>query len=346
MPENSLLYQEIHSQPDSIQRFLNERAGEVAAVAELIRETDHVVIAARGTSDNVARYAKYVWGARNGLQVALATPSLFSIYDKPIAFGNALVMGISQSGQSPDIVSVLTEAQRQGKPTAAITNYPDSPLAKSADVVIPLGVGEERAVAATKTYSASLMAVAAISTILNGDSWDVLSGVPDSMSKTLGLEKRVAEIAPRYRYMDRSVVIGRGFNYGTAFEIALKMKELTYSTVEAYSSADFLHGPFALIERGFPIMVIAPQMHEKMRGEIRGFLEQLAQNKAEVILLSDDLDLHQFATVPLMMTSVLPEWLSPLITILPGQLLSMYLAHERGFDIDAPRMLNKVTETK
>ena len=347
MLNESHLYREIFEQPSAIERFLSQQLEPVTAVAQAIkqRNIDHVVIAARGTSDNAGRYAKYLLGSVNGLQVALATPSLFSLYAKPITFGNALVLGISQSGQSPDIVSVLAEAKRQGKLTAAITNFADSPLAHEADFVIELCAGTEMAVAATKTYTNSLAAIALLSAVLADEAamTEALVDIPTAMAQTLTMADAIAAIAPRYRYMQHCVVIGRGLNYATAFETALKMKELTYTIVEPYSSADFLHGPFALINEGFPVLMIAPQ--GALSAEMVSFLGKVNAASAESIVITDDDTLLNQATIPLALPATVPEWVSPLTAILPGQLLSMYLAHARGLNVDTPRSLNKVTHT-
>ena len=342
------LYQEIREQPAVVSQFLQQEQATIAALAKAIQQqgVTHVVIAARGTSDNAGRYAKYVLGAFNGLQVALATPSLFSLYQRPIQFKNALVLGISQSGQSPDIVAVLAEARRQGQLTAAITNTPNSPLAQEADFVINLHAGAEKAVAATKTYTSSLIAIASLSAVLAEDAQMQyeLAQVSGWMQAALGCESAVTKIAERLRYMQHCVVIGRGFNYATAFEIALKMKELTYSIVEPYSSADFLHGPFAVLNPGFPVIVVAPT--GALSAMMLEFVEQLHQASAEIIAISDHAPTLDKATLPIKLPSSSAEWLTPLTTILPGQLLAMHLAHTRHLNVDAPRAIHKVTETR
>ena len=341
------LHREIHEQPAVLRRLLDEEEATAQALADLVRGRgiDHIVIAARGTSDNAGRYAQYVLGAMNGLSVGLAAPSLYTIYQRPPRFGNALVLGISQSGQSPDIVAVLAEARRQGAPTAVLTNRPDSPLAAQGDVVLDLRAGEERAVAATKTYTAELAAVALLSVALSGaaEARAALWAMPDAVAATLAMDETIAAVAPRYRYMPRCVVIGRGYNYATAFETALKLKELTYTIVEPYSSADFLHGPLAMLEPGFPVIVIAPSC--LMAGEAVEFARTLRERQAEVIAISDDAAVLAAARVPLALPADAPEWLSPLTAIVPGQLLALHLAHTRDFDIDAPRVIRKVTET-
>jgi glucosamine--fructose-6-phosphate aminotransferase (isomerizing) len=278
--------------------------------------------------------------------VGLATPSLFSIYQRPPRFGKALVMGISQSGKSPDIVAVLAEAHRQGALTAAITNEPESDLAGYGDIVIDLEAGPERAVAATKTYTAELGAIALLGASLAGDAqmFDALQGIPQAMAATLKMDETIAQIAPRYRYMERSVVIGRGYNYATAFELALKMKELTYSIVEPYSSADFLHGPLAMIEHGFPVILIAPG--GKMQPGMQELVLTLSEREAEIISISDDPAILSRSRIPLALPVSVPEWLSPMTSILPGQLLAMHIADVRDYDVDSPRGLTKVTETR
>lgn len=344
----TLLFQELHEQPAVLRRLFAEEAGAARKLAELIRErgVEYVIIAARGTSDNAARYAQYVLGVNNGLFVGLAAPSLFSIYQRPPRMANALVLGISQSGQSPDIVGVLAEARRQGALTAVLTNRPASPLAEQGDVVIDLHAGEERSVAATKTYTAELGAVALISAALSGstEAFDALQTVPDAVEATLDMNEIIAATAERYRYMARCVVAGRGFNYATAFETALKLKEMTYTIVEPYSPADFLHGPIAMLEDGFPVIVIGTT--GSMSAEMVDFARAVGARGAEVIAVSDVAELLESARVPLALPVTVPEWLSPITAVVPGQMLAMHLANARDHDIDTPRAIHKVTETR
>jgi len=348
MLTESHLFQEIHEQPQVLSRLLANERETVRRLAAAIRERRiaHVVIAARGTSDNAGRYAQYLLGAVNRLTVTLATPSLFSIYKRPPRLGNAMVLGISQSGKSPDIVAVLAEARRQGNLTAAITNSPDSDLARQADHVIRLHAGIERSVAATKTYTGELAAIALLSAVLAADRqmMATLQQIPEKVAATLSINKGIAQIAQRYRYMQKCVVIGRGYNYATAFELALKLKELTYTTAEPYSSADFLHGPLALIDPGFPVIVIAPS--GLMLPEMQNFAHILKQRGAEIIVISDDPEMLKAAETPLSLPSTVPEWASPITAIIPGQLFAMHLAHVRNYDLDRPRGIRKVTETK
>ncbi len=345
--QQTRLYQEIHEQPRVISSLVAAPQPQIKALAKRIRAEGirHVFIAARGTSDNAGRYAKYLLGAHNQLVVSLAAPSLFTVYQQPPDLTGSLVLGISQSGKSPDIVSVIKEGRRQGALTAAITNTPNSDLGSAAEFVIDLCAGEERSLAATKTYSAQLISLALLSEALNPSParHQEISLLADRIPETFRDEERIQTLAERFRYMTHCVVIGRGFNYATAFEFSLKLKELTYSIAEPYSSADFLHGPVALVDRGFPIFIFAP--HGKMIPEMNALIKTVQSREAEIVLLSDHQALFDLADHAVTLPTDVPEWLSPITAIIPAQLFAMYLAHARGYDVDNPRGLNKVTET-
>ncbi len=342
------LHSEIFEQPSCLERLLQSQRQAVEQVAHSLQAHDirFVFLAARGTSDNAGRYANYLWGAMNGLPMALATPSLFTYYHQPPLLKNALVVGISQSGQSPDIVSVLAEGKRQGNPTLAITNTPDSPLAQQADFVIPIEAGPEQAVAATKTYTAELMAIAMLSAAMadNPPRWQELERVPAWVNDMLGQDESLQQATQRYRYMQQCVVLGRGYNYATAFEWALKLKELTYIEAEPYSSADFQHGPVAMVARGFPVLSVAPA--GKVLDSMLDVLAYLRQELlAELVVVSNVPQALDGAQVPIQIPADVPEWLSPLISIVPAQLFSYHLTIAKGYDPDHPRTIQKVTET-
>jgi glucosamine--fructose-6-phosphate aminotransferase (isomerizing) len=346
MGSDSILFQEIHEQPQIIERLARQQQS-IERLAAHIREADirQVAIAARGSSDNAARYAQYLLGAFNRLPVMLTTPSLFTLYQRPPHFApNTLILGISQSGKSPDIVSVLAEGRRQGCMTAAITNAVTSPIAEQADHVVDIAAGEERSIAATKTYTAQLFAISSLSAHLAGDAerLSTLRQTPELVRQTLALNSDIDRLAERYRYMRDCVVIGRGLNYGTAYEFALKLKELTYTLAEPYSSADFLHGPISLIEQGFPVIVVAPA--GALAPEMMAFVRQARALGAELLCVSDDERLLKMGRTQFPLPST-PEWLSPLLAIVPGQLFALFLAAAREYDPDRPRGLRKVTET-
>jgi glucosamine--fructose-6-phosphate aminotransferase (isomerizing) len=259
---------------------------------------------------------------------------------------NALVVGVSQSGQSPDIVSVLEEGQRQGCLTLAITNIPDSPLTKAADYVLDIQAGEEKAVAATKTYTAELMVIAMLSAALDNSDvhWSELANVPKWAEQSLALDAAIARISERFRYMSQCVVLGRGFNYATAFEWALKLKELTYIIAEPYSSADFQHGPIAMVEGGFPILAVAPA--GKVQKSMHDMLARLRMEQdAELVVISDIADVLSHAQSPIPLPPQIPEWLTPLVSIIPAQLFACHLTQVKGYDTEKPRSITKVTET-
>ena len=344
------LASEIAEQPTVLARLLAAQRGRAEAIAAALRvrrdEIAFVQIAARGTSDNAARYAQYLFEAVNRLPVALATPSLFTLYDTPPDLRRSLTIGVSQSGASPDIVAVVAAARAQGAPTLAITNEPGSPLGRAAEFVLPIEAGRERSVAATKTYTAQLLAMAMLSAALanSSEDWDALAAVPASVAATLDLTDEIARRAERYRYLDRLITSGRGYCYGTAFEIALKLKETSYLLAEPYSSADFLHGPVAIIEAGFPALLVAPS--GGAFDDQLAFARTLRDLGAELIVISDREEALALAHTPLRLPPGIPEHLAPIPAVVPGQLLALAVARVKGFNPDQPRGLSKVTLTR
>ncbi len=343
------LIDEIYEQPQILNHLYSTQMGNISEIAKEIKTWDpnFMFIAARGTSDNAGRYANYLMGAYNRLPLALATPSLFTYYKRPPRLNHALVVGISQSGMSPDIVSVIKEGRQQGCKTLVITNTAGSPLSDQSDYVIDILAGPEKAVAATKSYTAELMAIAMLSVCLADDPKrkEELERVPEWVSQMLELDNYIESFIQRYNYMDKCVVLGRGFNYSTTFEWSLKIKELTYVIAEPYSSADFLHGPIALIAKGFPIFAVAPD------GEVFDTLKELLvqlknEMQAELVIISDRQDVLDLAQVPIKLPAGIPEWLSPIISIIPGQLFAYHLAKSKGLNTEAPRSIHKITETQ
>jgi glutamine---fructose-6-phosphate transaminase (isomerizing) len=344
---NMTLHEEILEQPGRLANLLQAQHSTVGKIAKTIhsRNVKFVFLAARGTSDNAGRYANYLWGAANRLPLALAAPSLFTYYQQPPLIQDALVVGISQSGKSPDIVSVLDEGRRQGNLTLAITNEPDSPLARAADLVLDIQAGPEKAVAATKTYTTELMSIAMLSAALSGDesAWQDLEQVPAWAEQILRQDAEIERMSQRFRYMNQCVVLGRGFNYATAFEWALKIKELTYAVAEPYSSADFQHGPIAIVAGGFPVMAVIPQ--GKVFDSMLEMLTRLRrQHAAELVVISNVDAALTLAQSPIRLPAM-PEWLSPIISIMAGQLFACHLTQVKGYDTEKPRSITKVTET-
>jgi len=335
-------------QPTAIARLLDAETAPVRALARALSacRIDYLLIAARGTSDNAARYAQYLFGTTLGLPVALATPSLHTLYGARLRFAGALVLGISQSGQSPDICAVLADARAAGAPTIELTNEVDPPLDRSAEHVIALLVGVERSIAASKTYTAQLAALALLALSLANDDAGLaaLRMLPEALAATLALDERVAAVAAQERAIIAAVTISRGYNYATAWEIALKIKELAYVPTEPYSAADFQHGPIALVREDFPVILIAP------RGAVNADLLALAQRlrsmRARLLVISDVPELLATANEPIALPASVEERCSPLTAVLPGQLFALHFARARGHDPDHPHTIEKVTETR
>lgn len=339
------LRSEMEEQPAVLAGLLDTSPGPAAEAAAVLGSNDvvHAVIAARGTSDNAARYAKYVWGSVAGLSVTLAAPSLYGAYGTPPDLSGAAVVGISQSGQSPDLIAVLAEGREQGRPTIAITNDPASPLAALADVIVPLGAGPERAVAATKTYTATLLVVASIAASLIGDPTRRadLAALPQAVAGALSLGDAAERAAERVGPIRDCVVLGRGFNYATAFEWALKLQEMAYVLAHPFSTADFAHGPFAVLEREFPVLAVA--MHGPMFEVTTQMLGRIEQERStNLMTVTDDPDLP-FGSI---FVPGVAEWLSPIPAIVAAQTFTAAMADLRGIDPEKPRGLHKVTRTR
>jgi glutamine---fructose-6-phosphate transaminase (isomerizing) len=336
------LWQEIAEQPDIVARLLERERTVAERIAGRIRDRPppFVLIAARGTSDNAARYAQYVFGTMLRLPVALAAPSLFTVAEAPPRLDGALVIGISQSGQSPDIAAVMRAAADQGCVTVAITNDPSAPVASATDEVLALEAGIERSVAATKTYVASLAALALLAAAAEPaerrSRYGALDTVPEALRRTLNRAGLAAtDAAAAWPGAGRAISIGRGFHLATAHEAALKLKELTYVAVEAFSSADFRHGPIAMIEDGFPVLAVIG--NSTFDQDVATLAETLKARQANLLTVgSSGADLPFDAPA---------AWLEPLTAILPGQLLAGRIAERAGVDVDRPRGLSKVTRT-
>ena len=342
----ALMAAEIAEQPEVYARILAEGAGAIAAVARAVRarEPRFAVFVARGTSDHAALYAKYLVETRLGLPAGLASPSTITVYGARPAMDGVLALGVSQSGVSPDLVESLTRAREGGAITVAITNAPDSPLAQVAEFHLDILAGAERAVAATKSYTAQLLTLFLfVEALAGGGVPEAATHLPEWARAVLAGEDAVAALAVRYRFADQLVTTARGFNHATALEAALKLMETSYLVAHAFSAADLLHGPLAMIHRGFPVIAVVPE--GAGGAALAPVLARLRDVGADTLVLGDPAAMA-YATVPLPLPALGPESLSPLLTILPLQHLAWHLARLRGEDPDAPRGLRKVTETR
>jgi glucosamine--fructose-6-phosphate aminotransferase (isomerizing) len=278
------------------------------------------------------------------IPVSLAAPSVFTIYGARMNYKDALVVAVSQSGESDDTNLVLEQAAKAGAVTVGITNESRSTLAGLAQHVFLVRAGREKSVAATKTYTGQLMALYLIAWALGAKiRLPELEAIPDYAASALTLENEIAAMAERYRFMHHAVVVGRGLNYANAFEFALKMKETSYVIAEGFSSADFLHGPIAMVDPSFPAFLLAPS--GPTWPSMEEMLIRLQSLKAETVVITDrrNLTAARYASRVISIPARIPETFSPIPYIVPAQLFSAALAAEKGLDPDRPRALSKIT---
>ena len=340
----SRMFKEIHEQPEILTRILQEEWDRVRTAAHALRAKGFrfVVLVARGTSDNAALYGKYLFEIRLGILTSLAAPSTFTLYGSEMRLDDVLVIGISQSGESKDVLEVLRRSHELGASTISITNSEDSSMAQVADIHLSLHAGDEESIAATKTYTAQLLLMYLLVAALGGaeEIEPPVKQLPEQAKRTL---ETGWEGVARYRYAEYMTIVSRGYNFATAKEAALKLMETTYTVAQAFSEADFRHGPMAMIGRGFPVVLIIPP--GRVRQNMRSLAESLASRDAELVVISDDPDLIRGTPASFVVPSSLAEELSPILYALPIQLLAHDLAYLKGLDPDSPRGLSKVTES-
>jgi glucosamine--fructose-6-phosphate aminotransferase (isomerizing) len=351
----SKMLDEIRQQPAALERTLHAALRPIERFKKELegRRPRLIALVARGTSDNAARFGRYLLEIVTGIPVSLAAPSVFTLYDAHIDLAGVLVIAISQSGESTDTNRVLESAKAQGAVTAGITNEPHSALAKTAGHPFLLHAARERSVAATKTYTGQVLLLYLIAYALGARlRLDDLRRLPEWTEKALRLEAQAAEAAERYRFMDHAAVVGRGLNYANAFEFSLKLMETCYVVAEPFSPADFLHGPIAMVERSFPVFLFAPP--GVTWPSTRQILGRLGHLKAETLVIADGRNKEALAKgdrsicVPgkLGIRGPGPEELyTPIPYIVPAQLFAASLAVQKGIDPDRPRTLRKITRT-
>ena len=338
------MLEEIRQQPASLARTLSAELRHIEQFKRAIegRRPKLIVLAARGTSDNAAQFGRYLLEITTGIPVSLAAPSIYTLYKSDVNLRDALVIGISQSGESTDTNLVLERARAQGALTIGITNEASSAMARLAQEVILVRAGREKSVAATKTYTGQMLALYLLAYALGGDiRIDDLRRLPDWTAAALKLETQIAALCERYRFMERAVVVGRGLNYANAYEFALKLMETCYVVTERFSSADFLHGPIAMVEPSFPVFLFAPP--GVTARSMREMLGKLRKLKAETIVISDGS--AEQATRSIQVGRKLPELYTPIPYIIPAQIFAACLAMQKGLNPDRPRTLTKVTRT-
>jgi glucosamine--fructose-6-phosphate aminotransferase (isomerizing) len=338
---------EIAQQPEVLQRIVNSSWDVIDQFVERVKKkpVNKILIAARGTSDNAAVYAKYLISAFIRIPVGLAIPSLYTIYDQPPDMTDGVVIGISQSGHSTDVLAVLEDAKRKNVPTLSITNDESSPLSMIADFPICLNAGVESAIAASKTYTATLSCIAMLIASWENDvvKMENIKKLPVWVEEVLLQSNNAKKIANLFAEYNQLVVLGRGFNYCTAHEIALKIKELSYMVSEAYSAADFRHGPIAMLGKNFPVIAVAPR--DKSIDDMKEMIKEVKELGVHLATISNDEEVLKQSDYHIAIPKDIPGWLSPIVGTIPGQMLAKELAEARGLDVDNPRGLKKITLT-
>jgi glucosamine--fructose-6-phosphate aminotransferase (isomerizing) len=340
------MLKEIHQQPEALARTLREESRHVLEFAKFLtdRKIHLIVLVARGSSDNAALFGKYLLEITSGIPVSHAAPSVQTLYHAKLRMSRALVVGVSQSGEGTDINWVLENSKRQGAYTLGITNEPNSTMANLVDEVFLIRAGKEKSVAATKTYTGQLLMFYLLSAALQGGKGlENLQRIPELAAESLKLEERIAAIVERYRFMSRCIVVGRGLNYANAYELSIKLMETCYLVSERFSSADFMHGPVAMVEQDFPVILFAPP--GRTFKDILSLTRQLRRLKAETIVISSEPSILKLATRPIRLPQRVEDFLSPIPYIIPGQMFAAMLAEVKGLSPDNPRSLKKVTRT-
>jgi len=333
---------EIDEQPQRWQELLDREGTQLRELRARIRRRlpRLVLFVARGTSDNAALYGNYLVQTSLHVPAASASPSVVSLYGATPDLRDVLVVAVSQSGKSPDLVGFVEMARRQGASTLALTNDVQSPLARISDDVVDIRAGRESAVAATKSYTGELLALAAL--FSDDDVTSLLPSLPALGEKVLRQAAvPVEELAARYRYADRIMTAARGYSSASAREAALKLVETCYLSAHGMSAADLLHGPVALLDQSVPLLCFASEGPDA--AEMQDLATLAAGRGVAVDVIGDGT--VESDTLPALWPSGVSPALRPILEILPAQLLAAVASVARGFDPDSPRGLSKVTRT-
>lgn len=345
-PRGALMVAEVEEQPDALARLLTDsQLDRVAELASTIRSRNprFVLLAARGTSDHAALYAKYLVEVSLGLPAGLASPSTMTAYGARPDLSDVLLLTVSQSGASPDLLETMRTARAGGATTLAVTNDASSALARESELHLDVLAGPEHSVAATKSYSSQLLALWLVIEMYRGGDASATKGLPEAAEELVSRRAEVAALAARYRFTDRLVTTGRGYSYPTAREAALKLMETAYVAAHSFSGADLLHGPLAMIDQDHPVIAIVP---DGLGAEVmKPVLDRLADRGADVAVFGGQQSTGHGTVAFDLGAPHITEELHPVIDIIPLQLLALEMTLARGFDPDQPRGLSKVTRT-
>jgi glucosamine--fructose-6-phosphate aminotransferase (isomerizing) len=340
------MLQEIAEQPAALAQTIKEERGKIARLGQFLkdRDIDLIVIVARGSSDNAALFGRYLLEITTGIPVSLSAPSVHTLYGAKLKLRRALVIGVSQSGEGEDINRVLENARACGAYTVGITNEPEASMSQLVDETLLMHGGRERSVAATKTFTGQMMLFYMLATELaEGAVSFSYEAIPDFAARALEQQPAILELVQRYVFMENCVVVGRGLAYANAYELALKLMETCYVVAERFSSADFLHGPVAMVERHFPVILFAPP--GVMLPGVKDLIRRLNELRADTLTITSDLNAAAMCSRAVIMPREIDEFLAPIPYIIPGQLFAALLAEAKGLEPDSPRSLAKVTRT-
>lgn len=338
------MLEEIAEQPVVLEKTIQAERDKHHKLGRFLREReiDLIVLVARGSSDNAALFGRYLLEVTTGIPVSLAAPSVYTLYNAKLNLRHALVIGVSQSGEGVDINQVLQSAKNSGAFTLGITNEANSSMAKIADETLLIHAGREKSVAATKTYTGQMLHFYMLASAL-ADEKIAFEKIPQFTAQSLEIKSEVENLVERYAFMENCVVVGRGMNYGNSYELALKLMETCYVVAERFSSADFFHGPLAIIERRFPVILFAPQGAARQSGI--DLLNRLKELHADSFSITNDKEAAALSSRSILMPEEIEEFLSPIPFVIPAQLFAALLAEAKGLNPDAPRSLSKVTRT-
>ncbi|MBT2506308.1 SIS domain-containing protein [Streptomyces sp. ISL-98] len=336
---------EMAEQPAVLRRILETGAPRIRETAQAIaeRKPRFVLLTARGTSDNAALYAKYLLEIRLGLPCGLTSMSTTTAYGARPDLSDVLVITVSQSGGSPDLVASTRAAREAGAVTLAVTNNPDSALAAVSEYHIDILAGPEKALPATKTYTASLLALYLFVEGLRGGDGAAAQALPELADQILARKAEIKQLAARYRFAERMVITSRGYGYPTAKEAALKLMETSYIPALSYSGADLLHGPLAMVDNISPVIAVVTA--GKGGEALQPVLDRLRGRGADLFVIGPKAQVDAASAGFVLSMEGVAEELQPILEILPLQLLAYEVTIARGQDPDAPRALAKVTET-
>ncbi len=341
------MYNEIIEQAKVISSIKEKNIKTLAGIIEGIKETNisQVVIAARGTSDHCAIYAKYLIEMLIGIPVSLSAPSVNTVYGAELKYKDALVIAISQSGMAEDALAVINNANKCGCITVAITNKADSPLATQAKFSLDCAAGLEKSVAATKTFTSSmyLCALLVAEWSKNEELTVALEKVGEGLCAEIEKANSIMEFAKQFTFMNECIVVARGLLYPIALEASLKMMETTYTSARGFALSDFQHGPLALIQDNTPVIVYCSD--DATQQNVLETVERYKELGAYILMITDD-EKNIANADKYIMTEKTSMYTQPLHQAVIAQLFACGLAKAKRRNPDAPRSIKKITVTK